>query len=198
MKYADAVRTVNGRPINGFFVYYGALRQARAGDRLHLRVQYPGDTRERDLAIGLRPYRSPGDAVGLSTYVGFALRVVALPVVCMALGFWVAAVRIRDRSAWLLLVLLLSFPSYIGGGGLGPVGTFGREATLQPLFAGFGAFLQQIAAPTLMLFGIAFPERLAFDRRFPWLTRIVAGYLVLVATLVAIDVGLWVHHVATR
>jgi hypothetical protein len=47
-----------------------------------------------------------------------------------------------------------------------------------------------------MLFGIAFPERLAFDRRFPWLTRIVAGYLVLVATLVAIDVGLWVHHVA--
>jgi sigma-B regulation protein RsbU (phosphoserine phosphatase) len=195
MKYADAVRTVNGRPVNGFFVYYGALRQARAGDRLHLRVQYPGDTRERDLAIGLRPYRSPGDAVGLSTYVGFALRVVALPVICMALGFWVAAVRIRDRSAWLLLVLLLSFPSYIGGGGLGPVGTFGREATLQPLFAGFGAFLQQIAAPTLMLFGIAFPERLAFDRRFPWLTRIVAGYLVLVATLVAIDVGLWVHHV---
>jgi sigma-B regulation protein RsbU (phosphoserine phosphatase) len=197
VKYADAVLAVNGRAVNGFFVYYGALRQARAGDRLQVRVQvqYQGDTPVRDLSIELRPYRSPGDAVDPSTYVGFALRVVALPVVCMALGFWVAAVRVRDRSAWLLLVLLLSFPSYIGGGGIGPVGTFGREAILQPLFAGFGAFSQQIAAPALMLFGIAFPERLAFDRRFPWLKRIVAGYLVLVAALVAIDVGLWVHHV---
>ena len=47
-----------------------------------------------------------------------------------------------------------------------------------------------------MLFGIAFPERLPFDRRFPWLKWIVAGYLVLVASLAGIAVGLWVHHVA--
>ena len=45
-----------------------------------------------------------------------------------------------------------------------------------------------------MLFGIAFPERLPLDRRFPWLKWIVAGYLLLVAVLVAIAVGLWVHH----
>jgi hypothetical protein len=99
-------------------VYYSALRQARAGDRLRVRVrvQYQGDTPVRDLSIELRPYRGRGEAVGLSPYVGLGLRVVALPVVCMALGFWVAAVRVRDRSAWLLLVLLLSFPSYVGAG----------------------------------------------------------------------------------
>ena len=38
----------------------------------------------------------------------FRAAVIVLPVVCLALGFWVAAVRIGDRSAWLLLVLLLS------------------------------------------------------------------------------------------
>ena len=31
MKFGDAVLAVNGRPIDGFFVYYGTLRQARAG-----------------------------------------------------------------------------------------------------------------------------------------------------------------------
>ena len=39
-----------------------------------------------------------------------------LPGVCIALGFWVAAVRIGDRSAWLLLVLLLSLTAFGGGG----------------------------------------------------------------------------------
>jgi hypothetical protein len=30
-------------------------------------------------------------------------------VICLALGFWVAAVRVHDRSAWFLLSLMLSF-----------------------------------------------------------------------------------------
>jgi hypothetical protein len=47
-----------------------------------------------------------------------------------------------------------------------------------------------------MLFGIAFPERLAVDRRVPWLKWIVVGYLVLVSTIEAVNVGLWVHHLA--
>jgi sigma-B regulation protein RsbU (phosphoserine phosphatase) len=127
--------------------------------------------------------------VSLSEYVDVALRVVVLPVVCMALGFWVAAVRIDDRSAWLLLVLLLGFP-----GGVGAEWLFGREDTLQPLFAGFTALRGSLLVPALMLFGIAFPERLPIDWRFPWLKWIVAGYLVLVAMLSAISVGLWVHH----
>src|SRR5881397_1262900 len=44
MKFADAVVTVNGHPIDGFFTYYHALRQARVGDRLHVQaqVQYQG------------------------------------------------------------------------------------------------------------------------------------------------------------
>ena len=42
MKFGDAVLTVNGRPVDGFIVYYGTLREARAGDRLRLQVQSPG------------------------------------------------------------------------------------------------------------------------------------------------------------
>jgi hypothetical protein len=42
MKFGDAVLAVNGRPVDGFFVYYSTLRQARAGDRLRVQVQSPG------------------------------------------------------------------------------------------------------------------------------------------------------------
>ena len=131
---------------------------------------------------------------GLSEYVGFALRVVVLPLVCIALGFWVAAVRIGDRSAWLLLSLLLSLA--VTSGSAATEAQFGREGVLQPLFAGFGALCGNILVPALMLFGIAFPERLPLDRRFPWLKWIVAGYLLLVGVLVAVAVGLWGHHLA--
>ncbi len=194
MQFGDAVLAVNGRPIDGFFVYYSLVRQAKPGDRWRVQVQSPGPGNPvRDLSIDLRPHRNSSDpAAGVSDYVRAALTAVALPAACIALGFWVAAVRIGDRSAWLLLVLLLSLPASYGFGRL--EGLFGRANILQPLLAGFGTFCNLIAAPALMLFGIAFPERLPFDRRFPWLKWIVVGYLLLVATLASIAVGLWLHH----
>ena len=191
MKFADAVLSVNGRPIDGYFVYYGLLRRSKPGDRLRVRVQTPGPGANpvRDLSIDLQPYRSNSEpAVSLSEYAALALRV-ALSVICIALGFWVAAARIGDPSAWLLLVSLLSFV-----GGTETEATFGREGGLQPLFAGFAALRGGLLMPALMLFGIAFPERLPLDRRFPWVKWVIAGYLLLVAALVAIGVGLWMYH----
>ena len=175
---------MNGRPVDGFVVYYGPLRQATPGDRLQVQVQSPGRATtpsgiSRSSCGRIRA--APTRLHGFAEYVGTALSAIALPVVCLALGFWVAAVRIGDRSAWLLLVLLIEPAGDFGGGS--PVRLFGRENILQPLLAGFGVLCSQHAVPALMLFGIAFPERLPLDRRFPWLKWIVAGYLLLVAVL---------------
>lgn len=197
LRFADAVLAVNGRPVTGFVVYYGAVRQAMPADRLAVRVQaqWTSDNAVRDLSIELQPYRKSSESAAVvSDYLSTALTVVVLPAVCIALGFWVAAVRIGDRSAWLFLALLLGLPAAYGGSP--PEGLFGRTNIIQPLFAGFVAFCSQAAAPALMLFGIAFPERLPLDRRFPWLKWILAGHLLLVATLVAVAVGLWLHHLA--
>jgi sigma-B regulation protein RsbU (phosphoserine phosphatase) len=193
MKVGDAVQRVNGRAVDGFVVYYADLRHARPGDRLQVQVQSPGDgSGIRNLSIELRPYQSASDpSPGFSEYIAMALRVVALPALCLALGFWVAAVRIGDRSAWLFLVLLIGLPATLFGA---PETLFGRANVFQPLLAGFTILSSQVAAPALMLFGIAFPERLPIDRRFPWLKWIVVGYLLVVAGLVAIAVGLWLHH----
>ena len=195
LRFGDAVHSVNGRPIDGFVVYYGALRRARPGDRLQVRVRAPGEnTSVRDLSIALQAYQSASDPpAGFAIYLGTALRVVALPMLCLTLGFWVAAARIGDRSAWLFLILMISLPATYGAGM--PQTMFGREHALQVLVASFTVLSAQVALPTLMLFGIAFPHPLSLDRRFPWLKWIVAGYLYLVAALVTVAVALWLHHV---
>jgi hypothetical protein len=77
--------------------------------------------------LRLRPYRDGSEPdVDFSDYVGTTLSALVLPAVCIALGFWVAAVRIGDRSAWLFLVLLLSLPAWSGGGTV--LGLFGRTS----------------------------------------------------------------------
>ena len=194
MKFGDAVLAVNGRPVDGYFVYYGTVRTAKPGDRLRVQVKSPGPQNDpvRELSIELRPYRTSADpAVSLSEYAAFGVRVFVLPVICIALGFWVAAVRIGDPSAWLLLVLLLSLV-----GGTESELTFGREGAVHSLLVGLTQFRAALLVPALMLFGIVFPERLPLDRRFPWVKWIVIGYLVLVATLAGTSVALWTHHLA--
>ncbi len=193
MEFADALLAVNGRGVESYPVYYGVLRHMTPGDRLAVQVRAPGENRPvRNLSIELQPYRSRSDpAASLSEYVVAVLTAVVLPAACIALGFWVAAVRIRDRSAWLLLILLLSLPASFTGG---PIeGLFGRTNPFQPFLVAFGVAFAHAAPPALMLFGIAFPERLPFDRRFPWLKWIVVGYLLLVAAIAAIGAALWLR-----
>jgi hypothetical protein len=36
------------------------------------------------------------------------------PNLCFALGFWVAAARIGDKLAWVMLMLLLSMAEFVG------------------------------------------------------------------------------------
>ena len=196
MKFGDKLLEVNGRPVDGFVVYYGLLGRSRPGDRLHVRVQTPGEAGTRDLVIELQPSSSnPFAAADAFAYLDFALRVIALPLLCIALGFWVAAVRIHDRSAWLMLVVLLSLATNLGGR-MSAQGMFGRDAALQTLFVAFGAFFGQATFPALMLFGISFPTRLAVHRGVLWLLWIVAGYLVLVTALETVNVALWIKHLA--
>jgi phosphoserine phosphatase RsbU/P len=194
LERGDKVLAVNGRPVDGFVVYYGALRRARAGDRMQIQVRSPGETAIRDLSIELRPFlENRIVSTGSSAYVELALSVVAMPAICLALGFWVAAVRVGDRAAWLLLVLLLSLAAFIGGS-RGYQGLYGREDLLQPLFTAYHVFFANIASTALALFAIAFPERLAVDRRLPWLKWVVLGPLVLLVAGSAILLGLQVRH----
>src|SRR5439155_8379471 len=87
LKFADAVLAVNGHPVDGFFTYYHTLRNARVGDRLRVQaqVQYQGNTPVKALSIPLRSYAATPGTTGRAAYVDFALGIVVLPAICIAL-----------------------------------------------------------------------------------------------------------------
>lgn len=92
------------------------------------------------------------------------------PIICLLIGYWVAAARIRDPNAWLLLVLF-AFPS-----ALLPPPHWWPDPWAFPLRTWFH-ILQLLGAPALFLFGIYFPERWRLDRRFPWAKWLVLAPL---------------------
>lgn len=106
------------------------------------------------------------------------------PIICLLIGYWVVAARIRDPNAWLLLVLF-AFPSVLFS-----APHWWPDPWAFPLRTWFDA-LQVLGTPALFLFGIYFPERWRVDRRFPWakwlvLAPLVVG-LVLYATVLYIE-----------
>jgi sigma-B regulation protein RsbU (phosphoserine phosphatase) len=167
----DVVRRIDGRPVRYLMAdLWVPLRRASAGDRLVVDFWRPGTPpgATQRASIVLRPLRT--GAVPVAEWVGFALFNVALPLFCTVLGFWVAAVRVTDGRAWLLLLLVLSLPEFAGGyfRFLG-----GRDDLVGRVAAAYQPLLANIWPTAMLFFALSFPERLAIDRRFPWLKWVV-------------------------
>ncbi|MGA9718580.1 MAG: SpoIIE family protein phosphatase [Acidobacteriaceae bacterium] len=90
------------------------------------------------------------------------------PLICLLIGYWVAAARIRDPNAWLLLFLFAA-PTVISDSP-----NWWPGAWVVWLGAWYN-LLQYLMSPALLLFGIYFPERWRADRKAPW-----AKWLILV------------------
>jgi sigma-B regulation protein RsbU (phosphoserine phosphatase) len=167
----DRVLAVRGVPLVGRKTIAGALPSARPGDILELTVARPGEG-EHKARIRLAMVGG-GDAGksgrGRGTGVVVAVTLVALPLLSLSLGFTVAALRPRDGRAWLLLLMMASFAQIQDVTGI-------DEASWGPLRDVAIAY-DVLASSTwpiwMMLFGIHFPERLAFDRRHPWVKGVV-------------------------
>jgi sigma-B regulation protein RsbU (phosphoserine phosphatase) len=166
LQAGDEITRINGQRVNYAATdFWGALRARRAGDRLAVEATRGGAAQPSSVSasIVLQPIRTEEPSAVEVTQ--FALNNVLTPLVCTALGFWVVAVRIRDVRAWLLLFLLLGVVEFATGN---PRSLFGRQDFFQPIAAAYQPLLANLLATVLLLFAIAFPERLDFDRRAPW------------------------------
>jgi len=171
LRRKDVIRSIDGRPVRPLVAdLWVPLRKARAGDRLAVGYWRPDtpDGETRTASITLMPLRT--GAVPLMEWASFVLVGVALPLFCTMLGFWVAAVRVTDARAWLLLLLVLSVPEF-GGGYLRFLG--GRENWFQPIAVAYQPLAANLWPTAMLLFAISFPERLGFDRRWPWVKWVV-------------------------
>src|SRR5258706_1216129 len=141
------------------------LRAARAGDPLRVEATRMVDGRPatKTASIVLQPQRQLAPTA--LEVASVLLLNVTMPIICMAIGFWVAGVRTRDGRAWLLLFLMLSIAEF-GGGNVHFL--YGRQGFFQPIAAAYQPILANFWPTAMLLFAIYFPDRLPLDRRAWW------------------------------
>ncbi len=158
----DTLVKVNELPVTGSGVFGDVIARAHPGDVLHLGVRSGGGIIQRAVVLTSRDAR-----VEFVPFIGALI----MPVFCLLLGFWVAAVRPRDRLAWLLLAFLLGFTTFFNPF-LESWGAVARD-----LGAIYQAALNKTWGIWLLLFAINFPE--PFSRGSPgktvwrWVTWLI-------------------------
>jgi hypothetical protein len=114
VRIGDRVTHINGVTIEGSDDLFPPIFRSAPGELVELGIAPPvgSDRAPFTATISLAPARDHQP----TTAEWFALAVtgVGLPVLCLALGFWVVVVRIRDSRAWLLLLLLLGLGQFGG------------------------------------------------------------------------------------
>ncbi len=157
----------------------GGSRALRPVDRLDVVVRHPNGATYR---TNIHAVRNQPAAMSQSARWAAILASNVLPLLCLLIGYWVAAARIRDPNAWLLLVLFTA-PSVIL---LTPVWWSGPPAVGLELWYDL---LQLLTLPALVLFGIYFPERWRADQHVPWAKWLLLAPIAICSVLVTVDVG---------
>jgi phosphoserine phosphatase RsbU/P len=164
----DRIEALNGAPYSGIAQWDTVLSESHPGDILDVDVTHPnGSHATATLTLAHQPYPYGRMSPMLAFWQIFVLAGL-LPLICLAIGYWVVLTRPADRNAWLVLVLL-TFPTVVfSNSGL---------STGIPLFLRLFWYetLQLAGAPALLLFGIYFPERSRIDARARWIKWILFG-----------------------
>jgi sigma-B regulation protein RsbU (phosphoserine phosphatase) len=178
----DEILAINGHPWNSWLQFEEAIYSRRPGDRITFTLSEPsGQAIERTIA--LRSDRG--------TFDGFAQTALAVamgllvPLLCLPLGAFAVLARPKDGNAWLLMLLLLgcmeiASQDYGFAGGFEVAWNTGLSG-LWPVF--------------MMLFGIYFPERSAFEKKRPWLKYLLIAPCAAVPLAFTSIAVLWVYDV---
>jgi sigma-B regulation protein RsbU (phosphoserine phosphatase) len=163
----DQILAIGGKPFSSYHQFEVAFYHRRPGDKMRLTLSRPdGSAFEREITI---PSMAPKFNSFEKIVVDLASDIL-VPLVALFLGAFAVAVRPTDRNAWILLFLMISFTEMASG-----------DFTLDSGFATFwNSFWGDLWPFFMMMFGIYFPERSAFDHRRPW-----AKYLILIPCLFA-------------
>jgi phosphoserine phosphatase RsbU/P len=181
----DHLLAVNGIPYSGTALLSHAFRTAEAGVPLVLTLAAKDASPDGQRTIPL-----PVTRQALNSWDGWSDLVVELllPAVSLLLGFWVALRRPYDPMAWLLLVLMLSFPHILTN--FYPEGWAPGLREAGVLYE----YILEAAFPiSLFLFGRFFPEQFPpgtlYDkiwRGLFWLCAIPSAILSLAGVVVTV------------
>jgi phosphoserine phosphatase RsbU/P len=154
----DRLVAVEGRSYDGHSVLGQALAHRHAGETLAVTVRRPEEAEDRTLRLPLQAIPNQG--------LPLLLLQLLVPLFCLALGFAVAAIRPLDPRAWILLLLLLGFGQFTE---IKDPETWRFPGAIGVFAGAFSSLLKAAWPLGMLLFGLRFPDRLALDRRVPWL-----------------------------
>lgn len=185
LRVGDELVAVEGRAYAGRGVLNDAMVGKRIGDPLTVTVRRASTLTSEQESVTFPIGREKGDSDDLPSVGQWIFVVVVtmlIPIFCLIVGFSVAALRPRDPLAWLLLGLMLSFSQMPTG--FDPLAWKGllRDAALI-----YYTGIRTLWSVFMLLFGIYFPERLKYDRRWPWAKWILIVPLTLFAAAAVVS-----------
>ncbi len=176
----DRLIQFDGGPVPGSASTMHAVAGHRVGDRVQVRVERSGQTIET--AVTIPPFQTA--PTSWSTWAFTLIVQLVTPWLCILLGFFVVFLRPRDRLAWMLLGLLLSFSQLaVGDAVVSWVARFDSES--RSLSIGFNQLSIGLWPLFMMLFGIYFPDRVESQRWHKPLLRFIGIPVLLLACAVA-------------
>ncbi len=157
----DRVTHLNGRPLRGLKDLRSESDPA-GGATVTIR-HLSGRSEE----VRVPPNPNPPQLSTFSRSLVNIIMLLAVPWICLILGYWAVLVRPRDPQAWLLLLLMLSFPHLVFSSQWHwPDGWRQLGIAYNQIFSG-------LVPAALVLFGVYFAERLSLDRGFPWVKYVL-------------------------
>lgn len=180
LRKGDRIVGVDGHRLAGAADLMRAVRRRAPGDTLPVEASRGSVTVPAAVRLAPRRPTTPG-----FIYAYAAVVWLALPVLSLALGFWVAGTRPGDSRAWMLLGMMLGLVQFLflidtGGQLLEPVGWSGPLRVTALVYSNLAESTWPI---WMMLFGLYFPTRWKVDRRAPWLKWLLIGPLAAQTTL---------------
>lgn len=166
LRVNDRLIAINGRPVTESGAWRQEMDKSMRGEPFTLTVGRKVEGGEQALDVTVVPTKIERNLqYFMKIFTGFVF-VYVMPLFCVLLGFWVALVRPRDPLAWLLLFVMMGVSAIGMEGG----GNMSIVAAYQKIFG-------SLWAPSMMLFGIYFPERLPLDKKAPWLKWVLLAPL---------------------
>ncbi|MBV9405614.1 MAG: SpoIIE family protein phosphatase [Acidobacteriaceae bacterium] len=101
----DILVAINALPVTSRSIYADVLSASRPGEFFDVTYRRTGEPLDRHARVPLEKLHTDNSLIRLLLYV-------VMPPFCLALGFWVVAVRLTDVRAWLLLGLMLSTATF--------------------------------------------------------------------------------------
>jgi signal transduction histidine kinase/DNA-binding response OmpR family regulator len=182
IRVGDRLVAVGGSPYTGQGALELAVRQAHPGEVLPISILH--GERLDTITLHLRAVRPQAfTAAELALPSCF---LVLIPGLCLVLGFTIVFLRIRDRRAWIVLLLMITLSQQVRLAG------WDSEPSLVILFVNALGF-RLIGLP-LLLFAVSFPTVAQWDLRHPRLKWIVLAPLVASAILGAAVETLAYNH----